>query len=84
MVEIFTSDDLTNVINARFAIGNDQCTSGIASSQPISLMETLTDGFLGAYQPNTEFVINRLRANSLVGCLLFSFKSHLKIIATRC
>jgi len=69
-IEIFTSEELSNVINSRFAIQNDQCTSGIASSQPISLMETLDDAFLGVYQPDPQFVIDQLTANSQV-CLFF-------------
>ena len=62
--EIFTSDELTNVINARFAIDNDQCTSGIASSQSISLVESFENGFLGVYEPDADFVARLLLQNS--------------------
>ena len=69
-IETFPSDELNNVINARFAIQNDQCTSGIASSQPIFLMETLSDNFLGVYEPDPLFVIDQITANQQVKCCL--------------
>ena len=61
------SSDMTGVINSRLSISSDQCNSGTASSQPIFIVESNPDMFLGVYQPDAETIYRFLDANSVVG-----------------
>ena len=64
--ENYFSDELSGIVNSRFAVSSDQCNSGLASSQPISLIESNDNGFLGVYEPDPVYVMTQLELNSEV------------------
>lgn len=67
----YDTDQLSGIINSRFAVSNEQCNTGITSSQAISLIESNSNGFLGVYEPDPDYITSQLDANTQVILLLF-------------
>ena len=71
----YPSSDITGIVNSRLAISSDQCNTGVASTQPVYLVETNPDNFLGVYQPDPTTTLGLLNANSAVSVIKYFLKS---------
>lgn len=68
----YDTDQLSGIINSRFAVSNEQCNTGITSSQAISLIESNSNGFLGVYEPDPDYITSQLDANTQVNFVTIS------------